>query len=57
MDNAWELVKDYTRDHIEPNDRDTYYFDSYDPSELEAVIKNTSNRLPKKENINIISIF
>ena len=27
------------RDHIKPNDRETYYFDSYDPSELEAVIK------------------
>ena len=28
----------YIRDHIKPNDRETCYFDSYDPAELEQVI-------------------
>ena len=32
-------VKDYIRDHIKPNDREKCYFDSYEPSELEQVIK------------------
>ena len=39
VDNTWEPVEDYIRDHIKPNDRDQYYFDSYGPSELEAVMK------------------
>ena len=39
MDNAWEPVKDYIRDHIKPNDRENFYFDSYDPAELQQVIK------------------
>ena len=34
IDSTWKLVKDYIRDHIKPNDRDEYYFDSYGPSEL-----------------------
>ena len=38
VDNTWKPVKDYIRDHIKPNDRETYYFDSYDPSEFEQVI-------------------
>ena len=38
MDNTWKPVKDYIRDHIKPNDRETYYFDSYDPAELEQAI-------------------
>ena len=38
-DNTWKPVKDYIRDHIKPNDREKYYFDRYDPSELEAVMK------------------
>ena len=37
VDNAWKPVKDYIRDHIKPNDREKYYFDEYDPSELQAV--------------------
>ena len=37
MDNTWEPVKDYIRYNIEPNDRENCYFDSYEPSELEAV--------------------
>ena len=37
--NTWKPVKYYIQDTIKPNDRETYYFDSYDPSELEAVIK------------------
>ena len=50
VDNAWDLVKDYIRDHIKPNDREKCYFDSYDPSELEQNIKTQqqSNRLSKK---------
>ena len=39
VDSTWEPVKDYIRDHIKPNDKDKCYFDSYDPSELEAVRK------------------
>ena len=39
MDNTWKPGKDYIRDHIKPNDRETYYFDSYDPAELQQVIK------------------
>ena len=38
VDNTWKPVKDYIRDHIKPNDREKYYFDSYDTSELETVI-------------------
>ena len=39
VDLTWKPVKDYTRDHIKPSDREKCYFDSYDPSELEQVIK------------------
>ena len=39
VDNTWEPVKDYIRDHIKPNYIEQYYFDSYDPAELEQVIK------------------
>ena len=39
VDNAWKPVKDYIRDHIKPNGRETCDFDSYDPSELEQVTK------------------
>ena len=42
VDNTRKPVKDYIRDHIKPNDAETYYFDSYEPSELEQVIKNTT---------------
>ena len=39
VDNTWKPVKDDIRDHIKPNDREPCYSDSYDPAELEAVIK------------------
>ena len=39
VDSTWKPVKDYIQDHIKPNDREKIYFDSYEPSELEAVIK------------------
>ena len=39
VDNTWKPVTDYIKDHIKPNDRDKCYFDSYDPSELERIIK------------------
>ena len=38
VDNTWRPVKGYIRYNIKPNDRDKYYFDSYGPAELEAVI-------------------
>ena len=34
----WKPIKHYIRDTIKPNDTEKYYFDDYDPSELEAVI-------------------
>ena len=37
VDNTWKPVKDYIRDRIKPNDGEKYYFDSYDPAELEQV--------------------
>ena len=39
VDSTWKPVKDYIRDHIKPSDRENCYFDSYEPSELEQVIK------------------
>ena len=39
VDNTWKPVKDYNRDTIKPNDGEKCYFDSYDPSELEAVME------------------
>ena len=39
VDSTWKPIKDYTRDHIKPNDKEQNYFDSYDPSELEQIIK------------------
>ena len=44
VDNTWEPVKDYIRDHIKPSDRENCYFDSYDPAELEQVI-NTQKKV------------
>ena len=38
VDSRWKPVKNYIRDKIKPNDREQCYFDSYEPSELEAVI-------------------
>ena len=40
---TWEPIKDYIRDHIKPGGRDKYYFDSYDPAELEQVL-NTQKK-------------
>ena len=39
VDSTWRLVKDCIRDHIKPGDREKCYFDSYEPSELEQIIK------------------
>ena len=44
IDNTWRPVNNYIRDHIKPNDRETCYFDSYDPAELEQVI-NTQKKI------------
>jgi len=39
VDSTWRPVEDYIRDHIKPHEREKCYFDSYEPSELEQVIK------------------
>ena len=39
VDSTWEPVKDYIRDPLKPNAREKCDFDSYEPSELEKVIK------------------
>ena len=39
VDSTWEPVKDYSRDHIKPSDREKCYFDNYEASELKQVIK------------------
>ena len=39
VDSTWKPVKEYIQNHIKPNDREKCYFDSYEPSELEQVIK------------------
>ena len=44
VDATWEPVNDYIRDHIKPSDRETCYFDSYDPAELEQAI-NTRKKV------------
>ena len=44
VDNTRKPFKYYTRDHIKPNDRETTYVDSYDPSELEQII-NTQQQV------------
>ena len=49
VDNTWKPVKDYIRDHIKPNDREIYYFDSYGPSELEQVINTQQNVINYKQ--------
>ena len=53
VDNTWKPVKDCTRDHIKPNDRDKYYFDSYDPAELEQVINTQKKVIGYQKNRNI----
>ena len=44
VDNTWKPVNNYIRDNIKPSDRETCYFDSYEPAELEAVI-NTQKKV------------
>ena len=39
VDSTWKPVKDYIRDHIKPGDGEKCYFDSYEASELEQIIK------------------
>ena len=39
VDSTWGPVRNYIRDHIKPGDREKYYFDNYEASELEQVIK------------------
>ena len=45
VDSTWKPVKDYVRDHIKPSDREKCYFDSYEPSELEQVIKTQQKNI------------
>ena len=53
VDNTWKLVQNYIRDHIKPSEQEKCYFDSYDPSELEAAIKTQPKvtYYPKEQNI------
>ena len=44
VDFTWKPVKNHIRDNIKPSDREKCYFDSYEPSELEAVI-NTQKKV------------
>ena len=50
VDSTWKPVKHYIRDNIKPNDREKCYFDSYEASALEQIIKTqqTSNRLSER---------
>ena len=49
IDSTWKPVRDYIRDHIKPNDKETYYFDSHDPSELEHISETQQrNILPER---------
>ena len=50
VDNTWKPVKDYTRDHIKPNDRQKCYFDEYDPSELQATITTQQKVIDYQKN-------
>ena len=52
-DNTWKPVKDYTREHIKPNDREKYYFDEYDPSELQAAITTQQKVIDDQKEKNI----
>ena len=49
VDSTWKPVKDYIRDHIKPSDREKCYFDSYDPAELEQVIKTQQKAIDYKK--------
>ena len=54
VDSTLKPVKDYIRDHIKPSDREKCYSDSYDPSELEQVIKTQQKLIyyQKDKNMN-----
>ena len=59
VDQTWTRIKDYIRDHIKPNGRETTYFDGFGPSELEQII-NTQQKVinyQKQENIKIYIKF
>ena len=49
VDNTWKPVKDYIRDHTKPSDREKCYFDSYEPSDLEQVIKTQQKVIDYQE--------
>ena len=49
VDSTWRPVKDYIRDHIKPGDRENIYFDSYEASELEQVIKTQQKIIDYQE--------
>ena len=53
VDSTWLPVKEYTRDHIKPNDQEKTYFDNYEPSELEQIIKTNKKQSITKKNKNI----
>ena len=57
VDNTRKPVKDYIRDHIKPNDRDTYYFYAYDPAELEQVINIQKKLDYQNRNMNIYTKY
>ena len=57
VDSTWLPVKGYIRDHIKPNDRETIYFDSYEPSELEAVIHTQHKFINYQTNNNIYTKY
>ena len=49
VDSAWKPAKNYIRDHIKPGDREHIYFDSYEASELEQVIKTQQKVIDYKK--------
>ena len=53
VDSTWKPVKDYIRDHIKPNDREKYYFDSHDSAELEQVVKTQQKVIDYQKSKNI----
>ena len=57
VDQTWKPIKDYTRDHIKPNDRGKCYFDIYDPSELEQGINTQLKVINYLKNIKIYSKY
>ena len=37
VDNTWKPVKNYIRDHIKPNDKETYYFADKDRARIQVI--------------------